>query len=197
MIGLVFLGFEYLCRGYKKIKDDAADLKCKKQSSFKNVWNYPMYLDHNGLWRDKFTNARISVGHLKINGEWHTCLYLSDSHRIIKDCTLEQRYRHRQINKELALKHHASVFRISEGDYATDKIRGVRYQDFKTGDIYVKRLFNGCHACYLRINDGQIIRPIDGSSEKHLASSLLHINQLQKERYRKGRLNYYNQFVMD
>lgn len=178
MLGLLIQGFIDACKGIKIIRDSTTDALNRAEKPYSKEWNYPMYLDHNGQWRDSNTNEPLYIKQVMVNGESHTCITNLNTGAIKKDITAEKN--HQRTNK--AKESGATVVELERGYYGDPDVRGRRYRDLKTGELYVKRwLLNG-DKVYMRASDRVLIRPADEVKDaKKLEQTWKRIHQINKE----------------
>lgn len=161
MFGLIYLSFEFICSGLKSLREHFYN-GVQRHSSVQNSFNYPMYIDYKGQWRDAATNKILIQKAISVGNGVHDCLCEADSYRVVKDFTAEQNLAAYKKAKQDG----ATVIPLTSGSVINHKVHGKRFVDIQTGQVYVSRLLPKLSKVYMDINTYKFIRPMDEVNEE-------------------------------
>ena len=152
MFGIYMAIAFIILKGYSLIKK-GADEKRRKRNAIKDGQEY--YVDRNGTLlrvKDDVPVMRTWIGN-------DLCEINPYTHEVRRNISSENRIQTEKRNKEKAIQNGDRVYRCeplrsyNEHYHTNDKIKGIRYKDVETGEIYVIRRKNGKN-WYLNINTG-------------------------------------------
>ncbi len=156
MFGLVYAGFTLICHGIKGFNESIYN-GIHRHLNQSNSYNYPMYIDKNGQWRDVKTDRVVISQAIQVDDGIHTCLCDAETRCILKDITAEKN----QQALEQAQQNGATVVPLASGSYVDAHVHGQRYKDIASGDIYVSRLLPHSSRVYMNIKTLMFERPMD------------------------------------
>ena len=137
----------YIKRGYE---DDQAKLTNVSKDKL-------TYVDSRGKMRLRSNNHIVAFETYK--GRY--VLRDLKTYSIVRDYTLERECREKTKSKNRAIKAGKTVYCVDFDMHRQDKIKGMRYQDMETNEIYVIRSIGKWKIPFYMNLDGKFIKPVD------------------------------------
>ena len=198
LFGLFYTAFVLGARGVHGIKTNIENEE-NRQIAISN--GRETYLDYRLCERLVSDNTRVMKATL-----WKDCsegkegdriLKCVDSNKIVRNYTKEERDKAESKSILKAKEEGKTVYRLGtwKDDHYKSKIRGYRYKDFNTGQIYVIRTFNAVNF-YMDIKTGKIIRITDGELIRNKTPNAYHHDVEEYEKLRQ-RINKEQQAYLE
>lgn len=121
------------------------------------------YVDSNGRIR------LISNNHIVAFEKYHNDEILRDlkTYDIVRNYSQEQRNLEAQVSQTKALQEGKKIFCVDFNEHKNDKIKGMRYQNIETGEIYVIRQI-GCYRIPIYMTlEGKLTKLVDKNWRYH------------------------------
>lgn len=135
------------------------------------------YIDSRG--RMRLTSNNHIVVHATQNG--HHVLKDLKTFQIIRDYTQERKTIEYNRSKNKALAENKSIFCIDFDMHKTDKLKGMRYQDINTGEIYVIRQIGKYRIPFYMNMKGELVCIVDENWRYHqMVSKDIQIDIIQE-----------------
>lgn len=202
-MGLFGLFYTMLVGGATITKNIKTNLENEERRKKAIIEGREKYLDDVGCERLLSDNTRVISTKL-----WYDCadgkegdyvLKRIKDNVVIRNYTKEKRDVAESTSFSKAKAEGKTVYKLGTwlDNHCKSKIRGYRYKDFNTGDIYVIRVFNGVKS-YMNIQSGQIERETDGELIRNKTPKAHHHNideyELLRQKINKEQQMYFSKY---
>ena len=157
LLMLIGKGIFELCKYVKRTtNDDIAKLTNRSRDGL-------TYVDNNGRMR------LLSNNHIVAFDKYQGDEVLRDlkTYEIVKNYTQEKREIERQVSQSKAIQESKTIYCIDFDEHRNDKIKGMRYQNLETGEIYVIRQIGRYRIPIYMTLDGKLVKLVDKNWRYH------------------------------
>lgn len=142
------------------------------------------WIDRKGAMRLEDSNRHVSI-HTDIESGDAVVIDVKNRN-VLTNLTQNARNRYEKKHREIAIKNGRTVYPIEENKHIGDIIKGRRFRDINTGEIYVIRRIFGTD-WYMRVSDGIFIKTVwderyDTKKVFHTGETIEDINNKQRKK---------------